>query len=93
MKILKILLIMGSLLTISFATSSCGNSAKHSHAEAKGKEYTSDYVCPMHCEGSGSEEAGKCPECGMDYEQNEKHNSDGHKHEDKSHDDHDGHGH
>lgn len=24
-----------------------------------GPEYTSAYVCPMHCEGSGSEEPGK----------------------------------
>ena len=34
--------------------------------------YTSDYICPMHCEGSGSSEAGLCPSCGMDYVKNEK---------------------
>ena len=34
------------------------------------KEYNSAYVCPMHCEGSGSEEPGTCPVCGMDYIQN-----------------------
>jgi rubrerythrin len=33
-------------------------------------EYTAAYVCPMHCEGSGSEEPGSCPVCGMDYVEN-----------------------
>ncbi|MCB0515439.1 MAG: heavy metal-binding domain-containing protein [Chitinophagales bacterium] len=37
-----------------------------------GPEYTSAYVCPMHCKGSGSDVAGKCPACGMDYVLNEK---------------------
>jgi hypothetical protein len=32
--------------------------------------YTATYVCPMHCEGSGDEEQGKCPSCSMDYEIN-----------------------
>ena len=40
-------------------------------ADMKGKEYTSKYVCPMHCEGSGSDEEGKCPVCGMTYVLNE----------------------
>ena len=33
----------------------------------QGKEYTSAYICTMHCEGSGSDEAGTCPVCGMVY--------------------------
>lgn len=40
--------------------------------EPQGKEYTSPYVCPMHCKGSGSETAGSCPICKMDYVENEK---------------------
>lgn len=36
-----------------------------------GPEYTSAYVCPMHCEGSGSKGPGKCPVCDMDYVMNE----------------------
>lgn len=48
--------------------------------EDLGKEYTSAYVCPMHCEGSGSEEEGKCPKCGMAYVANEEHTKDGHTH-------------
>ena len=45
-----------------------------------GKEYTAAYVCPMHCEGSGSETEGTCPKCGMAYVANEQHQGDGHKH-------------
>jgi len=36
-----------------------------------GPEYTSEYICPMHCDGSGSAEPGECPVCGMDYVKNE----------------------
>lgn len=41
-------------------------------ADKTGPEYTSNYICPMHCDGSGSEEPGECPVCGMDYVKNEK---------------------
>ncbi len=44
----------------------------HQHQEEAEKEYTSTYICPMHCEGSGSDSEGKCPVCKMDYEKNEK---------------------
>ena len=46
----------------------------HNH-DKQGKEYTSAYICPMHCEGSGSDKPGKCPVCEMDYVKN-----DGHQH-------------
>ena len=59
----------------------------------QGKEYDSAFVCPMHCEGSGSDQAGTCPVCGMEYVSNEDHKSDGHKHEDHSQEDHDHEGH
>jgi ABC-type nickel/cobalt efflux system permease component RcnA len=42
----------------------------HDHsggASHDGPEYTSAYICPMHCPGSGSDQPGKCPACGMDY--------------------------
>ena len=52
-------------------------------AEANlGLEFTSKYVCPMHCEGSGSHEEGKCPVCGMIYVLNEDYK------EEESHDNH-----
>ena len=34
----------------------------------------------MHCEGSGSDEEGKCPVCKMDYVANENHSEDKHEH-------------
>ena len=53
-----------------------------------GYEYTAAYVCPMHCEGSGSEEPGKCSVCGMDMEKNEDSakSEEGHEHEGHDHD-------
>ena len=46
----------------------------------EGPEYTSAYVCPMHCEGSGSDEPGACPVCGMEYVAQAEHTTDGHGH-------------
>lgn len=56
-------------------------------------EYTSAYVCPMHCEGSGSDNPGSCPICNMDYVALEEHKSDGHHHEEEPHEEHDNHNH
>ena len=91
------------LLFALFAITSCGHShegdGSHSHGEKSeesidksGPEYTSAYICPMHCEGSGSDKAGECPVCGMAYVANENYKAkdgDGHDHDD----DHDGHNH
>ena len=81
-----------AIFAIGLTLTSCGNRSnkptKTEQADKQGKEYTSAFICPMHCEGSGSDEAGKCPVCGMDYEKNEKHKADGHKH-----DNHEGHNH
>ena len=71
---------------MSIAFSSCGHKHSHNSADEQGKEYTSKYICPMHCEGSGSEEPGECPVCGMDYVLNEDHNAEEHDHGDHSHD-------
>lgn len=91
MKSLKIILIALSMITFGVMLSSCGNKAHSDHShELQGKEYTSAYVCPMHCAGSGSDSAGSCPVCGMDYVANTDHKADGHKHEDDSHKNHDG---
>lgn len=38
-----------------------------SSIDKTGKEYTSAYICPMKCAGSGSDKAGKCPSCDMPY--------------------------
>lgn len=69
------------LFTLFMATSACApRHTNSSTSEPQGKEYTSEYVCPMHCKGSGSDQAGQCPVCGMDYEKNSDHKSDDHKH-------------
>jgi len=47
----------------------------------KGAAYESAYVCPMHCKGSGSDKAGTCPVCKMDYVAIADHTKDGHLHE------------
>ncbi|TAF64472.1 MAG: hypothetical protein EAZ55_11595 [Cytophagales bacterium] len=67
------------ILLCAFTWTACGGNQSHNHEkkEAKkidstSKEYASMYVCPMHCEGSGSEKPGKCPVCEMDYVENKK---------------------
>jgi hypothetical protein len=67
----------------------------HMDASKQGPEYTSAYVCPMHCKGSGSDQAGKCPVCGMDYVVNKDHKKDHEMGHDEGHgeDDHEGHDH
>jgi hypothetical protein len=53
--------------------------------EQTGPEYTSAYICPMYCPGSGSDGPGKCPKCGMDYVKNEKAGSEMPGHEGHNH--------
>lgn len=71
------LFLVTAIVGVAMFTTSCGgtaekeNEAKTEQAGEQGKEYTSAYVCPMHCEGSGSDEEGVCPVCGMDYVKNE----------------------
>jgi hypothetical protein len=48
--------------------------------DKSGKEYTSAYVCPMHCKGSGSDTTGTCPICGMEYIPSGDSSHEGHKH-------------
>jgi hypothetical protein len=74
MYILKVFCSSLLLLAGASALTSCGGhqaSADATEEAAQGKEYTSTYICPMHCAGSGSEEPGKCPVCKMDYVLNE----------------------
>lgn len=68
MNILKTVLIC---LTLSAAYTLIVSCSGNSNAEKTGKEYISAYICPMHCEGSGNDQAGKCPVCKMDYVKNE----------------------
>ena len=80
MKYFKIILLSAVLAITSIAYSSCSESNGSSNTEKQGKEYTSAYICPMHCTDSGSDKTGTCPVCGMAYEQNKEHKGDGRIH-------------
>jgi hypothetical protein len=79
-----------------FIAVACGGNQQQSAEETgQGPEYTSAYVCPMHCEGSGSDQAGSCPVCGMAYvantdgphadEPQDHHHDEEHHHHDGDH--------
>jgi hypothetical protein len=95
MKIIKAIKNLAILFfaVLAIALWSCGGNNQsheghdHEHSDTmetsmhgEGKEYTSAYICPMHCEGSGGDEAGSCPKCGMTYVTQADHVMDGHKH-------------
>ncbi|GAB5551757.1 MAG: hypothetical protein Sapg2KO_13480 [Saprospiraceae bacterium] len=86
MKTVKMLATIALLLTLSLGTWSCGgaenaqDSAATEIKHGEGKEHNSAYVCPMHCEGSGSDAAGECPTCGMAYVALEDHVENDHSH-------------
>ena len=83
MKIVKtisgVLVVILMLTTVSCKDSKKGDTTTNTEQTEK-KEYASAYVCPMHCEGSGSDAEGECPKCGMNYVKNEDHKANGHKH-------------
>ncbi len=89
--ILFILMIFGGL----FISCKSNQQSKSDVPMEERIEYSSTYVCPMHCEGSGSEEPGECPTCGMDYVLNENVDSgmESDSHEGHDHGDHEGHDH
>lgn len=98
---LKISAVLISILLVG-TISSC----KHQHGpdththnsdgtvDKSGPEWTSDYICPMHCKSSGSNEEGTCPVCNMKLVKNkDKSTNNNHDGEDHSGHDHDGHSH
>lgn len=84
MKKLSIKLFMMVLLATTVSFTACTNGTKTEKTDKQGKEYTSKYICPMHCAGSGGDEMGQCPVCGMDYVENKNfkddESHDGHNH-------------
>lgn len=92
MKNLKLIfpLFLLAAATLIFA---CGGSENKAE-DQQGKEYTSAYICPMHCTGSGSDKAGTCPVCPMEYVVNENaKKTDADSHEGHDHDSHEEHDH
>ena len=82
MKNFKSILII-IVLTASITIVSCIDTKTETKTETtakQGKEYTSVYVCPMHCKDSGSDKEGACGTCGMTLVKNEDHKANGHKH-------------
>ena len=80
-----VLILLAAFTFVSCGGSNTANTESEStesmEADKSGPEYTSAYVCPMHCKGSGSDQAGTCPVCKMDYVVNEDHDShEGHNH-------------
>ena len=49
-----------------------GTNHDHLKQDYTGPEYTSKYICPMHCKGSGADIMGICPVCKMDYVKNKQ---------------------
>ena len=81
LKLVLVAMVVFAAVTIVSCKDNKSETKVETTTEEQGKEYTSAYVCPMHCEGSGSDEEGNCPVCGMDYVLNEDHKDDGHKHD------------
>ncbi len=103
--ILKIILVLCTFVLVGSITS-----CKHEHGDnmhkhipegtidKSGPDWTSDYICPMHCKGSGGVKQGTCPVCKMDLVKNKNKKTDsheGHDHDGHDHDhiDHSGHEH
>ena len=83
MKFIKSKILLFSLLFCSFALFE-GCSGDNSGQDAVADENANltaeaAYVCPMRCEGSGSNEPGKCSVCGMDLVKAVKHNHEEHE--------------
>ena len=77
MKVFKSLVMSCLLVVLAMSVTACGGNQA---VDTNGKEYTSAYVCPMHCEGSGSDKEGICPVCKMDYVTKEEHEKRPHTH-------------
>ncbi len=95
MKTLFSILALAFTLTLGMMLVSCNSSPKIEKAtDVNGSEYTSAYICPMYCKGSGSAQPGKCPACKMDYVANAKLKQPQNNHSGHSHGhDHSGHNH
>ena len=97
MKSLKLIMSVMAFGLLTMSIYSCKGNSKTDNAKTEqaedvskqGKEYTSAYVCPMHCKDSGSDKPGDCPVCGMAYKMNKDHVKEGHNHDDQDHSDHD----
>ena len=70
MKIRNIFSAMALVLSLAGFTACTQQTASEETTETTRKVTDKAYVCPMHCEGSASNQPGQCPVCEMDLEKN-----------------------
>jgi hypothetical protein len=75
MKTIKNILTLTTIMICFTACTMSTKSDQSTDVDRTTKEYTSAYICPMHCEGSGSDTMGTCPVCEMKYKENKNANS------------------
>lgn len=77
----KLLFVLGLFLNVAFLAGCESKTTEQKEettttTEAPGTTNTAEelaYICPMKCEGSASQEPGKCKVCGMDLVKNPGH--------------------
>ncbi|MFC5271018.1 heavy metal-binding domain-containing protein [Adhaeribacter terreus] len=69
MKIKNIFSALALVLSLA-GFAACTEQTSKETTETTRKVTDKAYTCPMHCEGSASNEPGKCPVCEMDLEKN-----------------------
>ena len=69
-KLLSGLVFILLISSVTMGLTSCSDNSNKS--EVVDMEHKSKYVCPMYCEGSGSEQPGDCPVCHMSYMENKE---------------------
>ncbi len=74
------IVVLGLMLTVVSCKDAKKDDATTKTEQVEKKEYDSAYICPMHCEGSGSDAEGECPTCGMAYVKNADFDANKHEH-------------
>ncbi len=93
--VLPILFLALASLMMSCGSGTTDKTQETQEVSKDGPEYTSAFICPMYCAGSGGDKMGICHDCGMDYIANKKAKkaTDSHDGHDHSGHDHSGHNH
>ena len=67
MKKIKYIIAIGGLSFATLAACTFSSNEIETKNSENSPESNHKYVCPMYCKGSGSDSAGTCPVCKMDY--------------------------
>ena len=84
------LFLLGAMLLFSFQACNTNASEEKKNQDKTAPIIEAKYICPMKCEGSGSDVPGKCPVCDMDLVEaaslhKATHKSDSHPSENQTH--------